>query len=961
MSGRKICSYCSQELSRTTFYRHLNDQSGKICPGKKRSRDYNDFPNPEDVTPTEKMPRNDSLDSSFDVNSDSCASFDVNPCDDEVWHDSDYVITASTVSTFYSSSESESDSDCASSSDIEIWDRSDIEDFQEEPNNSIGQVISAVSFFLVFFHLTYRISERAINTLVGFLRALFHFLSIMTGNAILTELSGVFPKTLHGARNIYKLNDFTEYAVCPKCNTIYPLKDCIDDGESKRCTFVEFPNHPHQSKRNACNEVLMKKIKVGNGQKLVPRKVYIYRSIINSLKFLARQKGFLEKCDHWRTRDSRGLLGDIYDGKLWHDLHTINGRPFLSLPNNLCLALNVDWFNPYKETQYSAGAIYLIVLNLPRHERFKEENVILVGMIPGPNEPKNHINTYLTPFVNDMKVLFSGIHFQNPSSLLGYTMLRATLACIVCDLPATRKVCGFANFNSKFGCSKCMKQFPTSSFGAKPDYSGYDWAKWLKRDIDNHRQKAIECKNATTNTERKKILQECGVKYSEIIMIPEFDIIRSHVIDPMHCLFLGLAKHTIQTWKEKGVLSHNKFKLLQEKVDSIIPPSKIGRIPRKVESGFASFTADEWKNWIVLYSIYALHGIIEEQHFKCWCLLVESCSILLEPVLSRSQIEEAHGYLINFCKSFELLYGSECCTPNMHMCCHIKDCLLDFGPLSAFWCFPYERYNGLLEGISKSWILPEKQMFLKFLGMQKIKQLSLQQVSDDNFEMMLYHKVYSGTEDYSSVGQTKVCDVTFLQRRDNCFCEVDKVNATKFCDCFVPPYKERCFSEAQISYLSEMYKLLYPTASSPRISRFYNEYKKCVINGEEYISLNSRSQRSCAIAAKWRGIRGIDPHEEAPVRIGQIISFIEHNIITNAESKTHLLAYVQWLGDHPFRHYFHQSVIICSTVPDDESAASFMPVSRIICRCALSSPLSVTFDFGLDRVYVSVPLSQCRD
>ena len=119
MSGRKICSYCSQGLSPTTFYRHLNDQSGKICPGKKKSHDY-DFPNPEDVTPTEKMPRNDSLASSFDVNSDSCASFDVNPCDNEVWHASDYVITTNTVSTFYSSSESESDSDCASSSGIDL-------------------------------------------------------------------------------------------------------------------------------------------------------------------------------------------------------------------------------------------------------------------------------------------------------------------------------------------------------------------------------------------------------------------------------------------------------------------------------------------------------------------------------------------------------------------------------------------------------------------------------------------------------------------------------------------------------------------------------------------------------------------------------------------------------------------------------------------------------------------------
>ena len=66
-------------------------------------------------------------------------------------------------------------------------------------------------------------------------------------------------------------------------------------------------------------------------------------------------------------------------------------------------------------------------------------------MIPGPNEPKQHVNTFLSPLVQDLQTLFSGITFQNPSAILGYTTLRATLACISCDLPATRKVCGFAN------------------------------------------------------------------------------------------------------------------------------------------------------------------------------------------------------------------------------------------------------------------------------------------------------------------------------------------------------------------------------------------------------------------------------------------------------------------------------------------------------------------------------------
>ena len=59
----------------------------------------------------------------------------------------------------------------------------------------------------------------------------------------------------------------------------------------------------------------------------------------------------------------------------------INGRPFLAFPNNLCLGLNIDWFRLYEHSPYSAGAMYLVVLNLPRNERFKEENVLLPGSI----------------------------------------------------------------------------------------------------------------------------------------------------------------------------------------------------------------------------------------------------------------------------------------------------------------------------------------------------------------------------------------------------------------------------------------------------------------------------------------------------------------------------------------------------------------------------------------------------
>ena len=86
-------------------------------------------------------------------------------------------------------------------------------------------------------------------------------------------------------------------------------------------------------------------------------------------------------------------------------------QPFLEAPFNLVLMLNIDWFQPYKHTVSSVGAIYLTIMNLPRTIHFKRKNVILVG-IPGPSEPKHDINTLLHPLVNELTSLWTGVMME---------------------------------------------------------------------------------------------------------------------------------------------------------------------------------------------------------------------------------------------------------------------------------------------------------------------------------------------------------------------------------------------------------------------------------------------------------------------------------------------------------------------------------------------------------------------
>ena len=95
--------------------------------------------------------------------------------------------------------------------------------------------------------------------------------------------------------------------------------------------------------------------------------------------------------------------------------------------------------------------------------------------------------------------------------------LRLALTGVFCDLPASRKVCGFRSFHSLHGCNRCLKSFPTQSFGERPDFSGYNRESWPVRNIDIHRQKCYEYVSCKIKADQKKIERELGIRYTPLI------------------------------------------------------------------------------------------------------------------------------------------------------------------------------------------------------------------------------------------------------------------------------------------------------------------------------------------------------------------------------------------------------------------------------------------------------------
>ena len=196
----------------------------------------------------------------------------------------------------------------------------------------------------------------------------------------------------------------------------------------------------------------------------------------------------------------------------------------------------------------------------------------------------------------------------------------------------------------------------------------------------------------------------------------------------MHNLYLGTAKHMMKNvWlnDKNEFLSDEDFERIQELVDSMTVPQDIGRIPGKIACSFSGFTADQCKNWTVVYSLFAPKGVLPEYHLECWLHFVLACKLLGKKILTDDDIELGDRHLMAFCKKFERLYGKDLVTPNMHLHGHLKECLLDYGPFHSFWWFSFERFNGVLGSFHTNNRSVEIQLMRKLLSQTKVKDFKI--------------------------------------------------------------------------------------------------------------------------------------------------------------------------------------------------------------------------------------------
>ena len=98
----------------------------------------------------------------------------------------------------------------------------------------------------------------------------------------------------------------------------------------------------------------------------------------------------------------------------------------------------------------------------------------------------------------------------------------------------------------------------------------------------------------------------------------------------MHKLFLGTVKRIFKLWTYSKLFSPSQLNEIEERIKSFEVPSDIGRLPMRITSNCGSYTAEQWKNWTLIYSNFCLQSILPEEHFQCGQTFVFVCRYFLQ-------------------------------------------------------------------------------------------------------------------------------------------------------------------------------------------------------------------------------------------------------------------------------------------------------------------------------------------
>ena len=431
-----------------------------------------------------------------------------------------------------------------------------------------NKTLFAIYMTTLVMYVLYHIPRRGAGVLLAGMR------SILNSEASLRPLANEVPKDPRKLLTMYDLDPVTRsYVCCPSCFSLYthsviktkkknaptssgspergrPVAASLGSPENTQTVAPTHCTHRRVREGSPCGESLFDTVVVNGHTYVVPRFKYEAQDLKQWVGRLLSRPAIEEQVINAFRRSRKEYMEDMWDAGHLCKVLLKKGERFLPGPRyetRLAFSLSMDSFNPYhmKEAKQtvSSTAIWLILLNLPPHLRYRPDNMFLVGIIPGPKKPSlSDINHSLKLLVEVLLEFFEpGVWYSRTARRSQGCRVRAILVPIVSDMLAARQAGGFASPTATKFCTCCDLNVQ--------DIENLDRSTWPERDVVQQIQLAKRWRDAGSLVEQEALFRNHGLRWSPLLDLPYWNPVLFTAIEPMHVFDTGLLQtHCRQVW-----------------------------------------------------------------------------------------------------------------------------------------------------------------------------------------------------------------------------------------------------------------------------------------------------------------------------------------------------------------------------------------------------------------------------
>ncbi|QRW11103.1 Transposase family tnp2 [Ceratobasidium sp. AG-Ba] len=474
----------------------------------------------------------------------------------------------------------------------------------------------------------------------------------------------------------------------------------------------------------------------------VPRRVFNYTPLIPQLISLFQNPDSIEKvrrrARHEEVRlEEPNVIDDVFDGEVYRTLRQTRVREdseyrYFDNLDDIALGLGTDGFSMFKRRRHkgtsTAWPLILVNYNLHPSIRNKLENIICVGVIPGPKECKD-INSFLVPLIDELLELADGVEASKVASKVDNFVgegvkfrLHAFLIIVFGDIPAISKLLLLRGHGAIVPCRTCLiKATPYR----KPNRLGRDHVTYyvpLTRPGAQNLAlpgQLIPRTNETFQYYYRQIENSHGARREELMK--QSGLNGKPVLARLGSIDLANFPNLVRLWKgefkdiDSGRDDDNDIE--QPYHISAADWEDIGRrtvgatrtIPGQfvgtllnIDVDMGIYKAEGYSFWFLYIAPILLHDRLDREYYNHFLGMREIIIRCLELRTTHEEVDELEQLVNDWVQEYERLYyryvHSRLPTVvlTIHALLHMAHYIRQTGPLSGTWCFVIERFCGYL-------------------------------------------------------------------------------------------------------------------------------------------------------------------------------------------------------------------------------------------------------------------------